>query len=409
MGMTERVPRYNTMSTIRRESRPEGNRQLILLERKDCCVVLDTKKGRITVKSEDKVEEKLWLEKYEIKALKSYKRDGATKNNIATVLEINRELGLIAEHCGISLPKLEVGNLGSKVRRLKTKHSFKDEPSIKDIRQAEMEFKRTKHSSILSPFEEVKYLREWRINRYPKALDRLIQGNQGIISELAIRYANRDVSVSDLVNAGNIGLLRAIVKFDLYKGVKLQTYALWWIRSEIQDHVGDFAGGFRKPRHLMEQIEKLVKIERVLKQLDSAIDLKAPKTIAKIAKMIGTEVEIVERIRMAMRNPFYFSKPVGSKGNSILGDFIPDAGRLTDNIAMNHHLRDKVYMILQALPAREARVLELFFGLNGHDSHSAEEIGRMFDLSGSMIRVLRKRALKKFIPRAQREQLKDFL
>jgi len=274
---------------------------------------------------------------------------------------------------------------------------------VSNGRYAKEQLDEINNGSLVLPEKDIEELRV-SLERAMIAKNKLVEANYRLVVSIAKRYVGRGLLFLDLIQEGNMGLMRAVDKFDYEKGFKFSTYATWWIRQAITRAVADQARTIRIPVHMVETINKMIRIQRQLIQ-----DLGREPSLEEIAQKMGITAEKVQNIQRIAKEPISLEAHVGEEEDSSLGDFISDPNALTPHeFMLQEMVRQTLDEVLETLTDREEKVLRLRYGLFDGKNHTLEEVGREFGVTRERIRQIEAKALRKLRSPSRQNKLREF-
>lgn len=332
----------------------------------------------------------------DIKDLKNQKASLETRLQISSTKEARQLARDLSTSSKKEAVEAQLGMSCEQIRELTTQY----QNALRNLKNIEIDFEDT-CEEILNQAQEIKY----GMKMLKTAKDRLIQANLRLVVSIAKKYTNRGLHFFDLIQEGNIGLIKAVEKFEYRKGYKFSTYATWWIRQAITRSISDQARTIRVPVHMIEQINKVVRESRMLMQT-----LGREPTDEEIAAKLGWPESKVKTVKNVAREPISLETPVGEEEDSLLSDFIEDKD--VENPATQTSfalLQEQLREVLSTLPPREQEVLKMRFGLEDGYSLTLEEVGLYFEVTRERIRQIEAKALRRLRHPTRAKVLKDYV
>ena len=358
-----------------------------LEERKESLLKIGKEKGYITF--EQLVEE-----------LKGLEIDNDTLDEIYTMF-VDNNITVVSES------DVDDTSNGEVIKMKEEPVILSDEDITKDVNindPVRMYLKEIGRISLLTPQEEMELSIKVAEND-ELAKNKLAESNLRLVVSIAKRYVGRGLLFLDLIQEGNIGLMKAVEKFDYTKGYKFSTYATWWIRQAITRALADQARTIRVPVHMVETINKMARIQRQL-----TLELNREPSEEEISAKMGISVEKVREVIKISQEPVSLETPIGEEDDSHLGDFLKDESSLSpEEYTENEILKEEIMEVLMSLQPREQEVLELRFGLLDGTCHTLEEVGKRFNVTRERIRQIEAKALRKLRHPSRAKKLKDFM
>lgn len=378
------------MKEIQREAAREEERGLTLPEAKNALVVLGKRRGSLTYTEI-------------VNQLGSFDLDPDQLDDFFDHLS-EQGIDILNEREEESSDDEEAGTPAEPEEERFNINDLTMPPGVKISDPVRMYLKEIGRVSLLSAAEEIELAKRIEAGD-DEAKRRLAEANLRLVVSIAKRYVGRGMLFLDLIQEGNLGLIKAVEKFDYRKGYKFSTYATWWIRQAITRAIADQARTIRIPVHMVETINKLIRISRQLLQ-----ELGREPSAEEIATEMDMTPEKVREIQKIAQEPVSLETPIGEEDDSHLGDFIPDdEAPAPADAAAYELLKEQLEDVLDTLTEREENVLRLRFGLDDGRTRTLEEVGKVFGVTRERIRQIEAKALRKLRHPSRSKRLKDFL